>query len=199
MHSPCTHITIEPLRWIGNKILNTKGTISCYACGFDIGEWNWKSWNNCRCETKLKATFAVQKTKIKFVERKERNNLLSESTSQYLSPKSRRRVSRLSGIISRRALRESSPAIDTKGINIGAKHDKKSKIMRPVFASCFNDLSKDLQKYVTKGKIDPEIIDKHWYEASQVFRFSAKCRIIPISVSFSSKEKRFFVNNIFIF
>lgn len=176
MHSKCSHFTIEPLRWIGNDILQSKGTISCYGCNHKVGEWNWKRWNKCSCGSKIKTAFAIQKKELKYVERSE------PSKSPILSPRSRRAKSKLSGMLSRKAFHKDVVAPEHPKTQI--KKEARERYPSPVFACCYNDLPKDLQKFPIRAKIEPEIIDQNWYPVTQVYRFAAKCRVIPMPVCF---------------
>lgn len=104
-----------------------------------------------------------------------------------LSPRSRQRKSKLSGMLSRKAFQKDGVKDDSPRQVPKKEHkekEAKEKYPDPVFAECYNELTKDLQRYAQKAKIDPEIIDQNWYAATQVFRFAAKCRVISMQVSF---------------
>jgi len=177
VHSKCKFVTIEPMRWIGNQILDQKGKILCYGCSAELGEWNWKRWSGCGCGTKLKTTFAIKKTQITFVQQPKGG---SPSLSSVVSPRGKRK-SKLGGMLSRKAFKNDS-AKDSPS-NTPKKEPKEKdgpKLLPPVFARCYDELTKELQRYVTKAKLDPALLDKNWYAATQVFRFIAKCRVIPI-------------------
>ena len=53
----------------------------------------------------------------------------------------------------------------------------------PVFATCFEELDKDLQRIALKNRVTAEEINANWFVSTQVYRFVAKARIINLPVS----------------
>ena len=173
---------------MGSKLVEESGTIHCYGCSEVLGKWNWKRWSHCKCGKKVKGAFGIEQDKIILIQKPKlalgggsSSSLLSAGS---LSPRSKERKNRsIGGLLSRKKLMRLNPAKSETNMLSGKRDHRPSGEHPPVFATCFEELDKDLKRYVTKNKIPPQEINDNWYVATQVYRFSAKVRVIALPVS----------------
>ena len=175
---------------MGSDVTSKKGTIKCYNCKTPLGQFNWKRFSSCSCKQKLKATFAISRDKITFIAKPE-----EPKKELLLSPRATKKKSKLSGIKATFNLRSSNSISIQKDLPSVPKDkkDSKSQVYPVCFARNFDELPKNLQKYITKAKLDIDTVNANWYAAIQVFRFTAKARVIPLPVRFQNEFIFFYI------
>jgi len=159
----CSFISVEPMRWMAGKLLAQKGKIRCYSCSFELGSWSWKS-SQCICNFTASPAFTILKDNVAFVEKKAPAQTARKRGFW-------KKLSVESGLFSQNAKNTSGDSKDVK------LRDSQRQQHRFIAATCFDELPKDLQRVLSRGKITPAMVDNEWYITCQVLRFCTKVYI----------------------
>ena len=161
---------------MGTELLSKSGKITCYNCKFEVGFWKWRGWK-CSCGTKCTAAFGIEPSKVIYVKQPPAILTVSGGSTLKGSPGSKRR-SRLTMSFS-----------NINHLFLGNQEKKEKKEEKKevptaskaeiVFAENYDELPKDLQKWIIKAKLTPEQVNTNWYATTQVFRFVAKRIVFP--------------------
>jgi len=196
--TPCLVYGVEPLRWMNISEKASRGSIRCYDCNKRIGSYSWKGLD-CNCEKKIAPSFHILKDHVYYIRQEESFTGGSLTTSGSMSARLSRKntVSFLKKIVPDNFSKRSSLVHEAKDKG-GEKEIKDDRPpSRRVSATCFAELPKDLQKYLARGKVPPNVANENWFTICQLLRFTQKVAIknvppdtAPVTLEIKQETKK---------
>jgi len=163
---PCTQISVEPLRWMDNILLD-RGSLFCYSCASEIGCWDWESLKNCpQCTETFASNFLLRVSSIIFVsppnirESKRPRNVRSANLWSLLT-----------------SARQASGQDKKKAKSKSKSKSRNSEHHVHVVATQVEELPKQYQKEITRARVPFALCNENWYVTKQVFVFISKVYI----------------------